>query len=143
MSRIYRTTDRIAIKIHDITVKISPLSLQQKNQILSLMLEGQKDNDMVKLSQATMLAIRFCLKSVEGIQDAEGNAYQLEFDENGMLSEQCTDDMLNMEQSTALTQVCAAIINGVPSEFVDQKGQPLEGVSFANQDTKKKSKKVS
>lgn len=140
MSIIYRTTDRIPIKIHDITVKISPLSMQQKNEILALMIEGQKANDMVKLSQATMLALRFSLKSVEGIQDAEGNEYNLEF-ENGILTEQCTDDMLNMNQSAALTQVCAAIINGVPSQFVDGKGQPLEGVSFV-QDTKKKSKKA-
>lgn len=87
------------------------------------------------------MALRYGLKGIEGVQDGEGNDYELKFDDNGMITDECTDDMLNMEQSAALTQVCAAIINGVPSQFVDQKGQPLEGVSFADsKDTKKKKK---
>lgn len=134
MARIYKTTDRIAIRIDDITVKISPLSLIQKNQIQQIMLEGQKTSDLAKLSEGLILALKFCLKAMDGVTDSDGNPYPLKFD-GDMLSDECVNDLMNMNQSAKLVQVCSAMASGVPTSF------KLEGVSFAEPDTKKKNKK--
>lgn len=123
MTKIYRTTDRIEIKIGDITVKIAPLSLIQKNEVQSIMLEGQKNSDLQKLNAAILLAVSYCLKDIQGLEDIEGNSYQLQF-ENNKLTEQCVDDLMNMEETPNLLKVCSAFVAGVPKKF------EIEGVEF-------------
>lgn len=116
MARIYRTTDRVEVKLGEITVKIAPLSLEHKNHVQKLMLDGQKNQDLQKLNDALLLAVKHCLKDIKGVQDSDGNDYHLEFNE-GLLTDNCINDLLNMEESQNLLKVCSAFVSGIPKSF--------------------------
>lgn len=130
MSRIYKITDRIEIQIHDLKVKIAPLSLSQKSEVQALMLEGQKKQDLQLLNNAIYQAIKFCLKDIKGLEDSSGESYQLSFD-NGQLSDGCLEDLTNMEHSKELIEVCSSFVSGIP------KGFSIEGVSIVSNEGKK------
>lgn len=128
--RIYKLTDKIAYKLgEELKVKVSPLSLEAKAEIHSHMLKGSK-GDVKELMQGSISVIRHGLKEVEGLTDSSGQPYKLEF-ENGMLTQQCVEDLLNMEQSTALVQLCSAFVAGIPKQLP-------EGVSLVEDNEVKK-----
>jgi hypothetical protein len=128
MAKIYRRTDRIKIKIDDVTVTVSPLSSHEKAEIQSEMIKFVKGD--VKAGQhGICLSLKYAVKDIEGIEDSNGSNYSLKF-ENGYLSDECVDDLLNMEITGKLSQVCASLSNGVPTEFRDREGNNLAGVEF-------------
>ncbi len=128
MVKIHRRTDKIKIKIDDVTVTISPLSSHEKAEIQSEMMKFVKGN--VKAGQdGICLSLKYAVKGIEGVVDSEGNAYALKF-ENGYLAQECVDDLLNMEITGKLSQVCGALTNGVPREFMNSDGTKIEGVEF-------------
>lgn len=122
MAKVYRISDRIGLKVGPITVKISPLTIAQKAEVQSLMLEGQKASDIVKLNAAMILALRYCLKEVNGLEDTNG-PYSLVI-EDGMVSEACADDLTNLEFSPSLLKACAAFVNSIPKTL------DIDGVEF-------------
>jgi hypothetical protein len=123
MSRIYRTADRIALKIDDLTVKISPLSLHQKTQIQQAMIDGKSENSLEKATQGIALALKFGLKDIVGLENADGSPYALQFDDSG-LTEECINDLMNIQQRDKLILVCSSMANAIPSSF------NIEGVEF-------------
>lgn len=130
MARIYRTTDRIQVKIDDITVTISPLTYEQKAEINSLM-AGYVNGDIKAVTKGMATAVKYAVKSVDGLEDADGEPYQVEAEESG-LSDDCVNDLLNLEMTEKLTNVCLTLLHGAPTEFVDNDGKPLKGVEIVN-----------
>lgn len=128
MARIYKRSDRIAVKIDEITVKLAPLSLDQKSEIQQLMLTGRTKADLKLLTKGIALSIKYGLKSVEGIEDSDGNPYKLSLDSNDQLTDECVDELMNLELSKKLSLVCAGLVNGVPKDFTDENGNPIEGI---------------
>ena len=127
MAKIYRTTDRIEIKIGETVVKIAPLGYQAKQMISQKMVNAQKVGDLTGINDAVTLAMRHCVKSISGLTDMNDEPYQLEF-ENQILSDKCTEELLNMEYTSELLKVATQFINGVPKvldikgvEFVEKK----------------------
>lgn len=142
MARIYKRTDRIAVKIDDIVVKLAPLSLDQKTEIQQAMIHGKVKGDLKELTKGIALSIRYAVKSIEGVQDSDGNPYKVEVDSNGDLTKECVDDLMNLELTAKLSMVCASMVNGIPSEFKDNDGIPMSGVEVVKQvqvETEKKS----
>lgn len=141
MTKLYRTTDKITIKVDDLTIKISPLSKRQKMALQNDMIKaanGDLDAGMTAVSNA----IKFSLKEIKGvvIEDENGNEvpYELEFDANGELEEHCIDDLLNLPESQKINAICSNLIAGVPSgQIMDAEGKPLEGVTIVSKGKKK------
>lgn len=131
MSKILKLTDRVPVKIDDITVKISPLSYLQKLEIQDHMIAAAS-GDMKSAMLGAAKAIKYSVKDIEGVQDYHGNKFELSFDEQGYLQEECVDNLLNLSQNNKLITVCAAFINGLPEgDLVNpQTGEALEGISF-------------
>lgn len=137
MSVVYRTSDRIKIKVGGLVFKISPLNKFQKEKIQTLSLQD-------KLIQSATEAIKCAVKSVYGLKDANGEEYQVELDDNKELTEDCVDDLMNLEIGPQLATVCASLLSGIPKEFVDPyTGKKLEGVAWvkSGEKTEKKSSK--
>lgn len=130
MSKIYRRSDRIVVKIDDITVKLSPLTLHEKVEINSQMLRGSRDKNLKELSEGLALAIRYALKDIDGLEDSDGSPYKLQFADDGGLTPQCIDDLMNIEATNKLALVCSSMINGVPSQFTDEHRNALAGVEL-------------
>lgn len=129
MAKILRTSDRIHVQIDDVRVSISPLSFHQKAEVQSML---SLQSGYLK---AAFAAIKYSVKAVSGIEVGDGEKYELEFEEGGKaLSDQCVDDLLNMESSAKLLTVCASMMAGIPSAgFADAEGKPLEGVSIVKE----------
>lgn len=127
MSRIYKRTDRIKVRIHDVTVTLAPLSFDQKTEAQDIMLRGSVQKNMQLLSKGIASLVKYSVKNIEGVEDADGNPYKLEFDGDS-LSDSCLDDLFNLDIQDKLQAACLSLVKGIPKEIVDDKGQPLEGV---------------
>lgn len=125
MARIYRVTDRIYVKIDDITVTIRPLKHVEKTEIQSHMAKLSAEG----ASEGVRLAMKYAICEVQGIVDSDNKPYKVELDEQGV-SDECLEDLLNIGMDEKLQMVCVGLLAGVPKEFTDQKNKPLEGVEI-------------
>jgi hypothetical protein len=123
MARVYKLTDRITIKVDDITIKIAPLSLDQKNEIQNEFLLGRTKGSPKHLTNGTVLSLKYALKDIQGLEDADGKPYSLEFDSNA-LTDSCVQDLMNLDLAEKLAVICATMTKGVPQKF------DLEGVEI-------------
>lgn len=137
MARIYKCSDRIPIRIDDIVIKISPLTADQKSEIQALMIQGRLKGDIKAASRGTALAIKYGVKDVSGIEDGSGVPYKLSF-EGGVLTDECVDDLLNLDCVEKMTFVCISLLKKIPKEFTDHEGKVLEGVEFVSQESEPK-----
>lgn len=131
MTKILKISDRIPVHIGDILFKISPLTYLQKMEIQDHMVDASGGNLKAAMAGAHK-ALKYAIKGVEGIEDYSGKSYELSFGEDKYLTDECVDDLLNLDQSDTLITVCAALLNGLPKkEMLHPKtGKPLEGVSI-------------
>lgn len=137
MAKIYRRSDRIAVRVDDITVHISPLSFHQKTEIQQAMFNGIKGETKDRLV-GIVKSLKYALKGIEGVENTDGEPYKLEF--NGEeLTDSCVDDLMNLEITNKLIMVCAAMINGVPSGFTDERGDKIDGVELISAKSAKES----
>jgi hypothetical protein len=129
MARIYKTTDRIKVKIDDIIVTLAPLTFRQKQEGQSMIISGQKNGEDHAITKAVIQLIKWSLKGIAGLVDGDGNAYQLKM-HNDEVSDESIDDLLNIEMYPKLMTVCTAMSVAVPSQFIGPDGKPLEGVEL-------------
>lgn len=139
--KIYKKSDRIKVKIgsdeDSITLIVSPLSQQEKIEIQSQMIKASKDGDPQAASDGVSLALKYAVKGIIGLEDADGNPYALTMNEDG-LSDEAIDDILNMSFSGEISLVCIGLIRGVPSKFLGADSKPLPNVEMLGKDTEKK-----
>jgi hypothetical protein len=128
VAKIYRTTDRISVKIDDIVVKISPLTYDQKAEIQTHML-GFTRGDIREATKGVVLALKYGLKHISGVENSDGASYELSFEDN-MLTDECVTDLMNIPVGEKLTLICSALLAGVPEQFKDNKGNALAGVEI-------------
>lgn len=136
MSRIYRLTDRIPIRIDDVTVIIRPLNQVEKSEILQNTINGQRKMDVRMMQRAAELAMKYAIKSIKGLKDSDGNEYSLTLDGEN-LADDCIDELLNLPIKDKLSMVCQALVHAIPDKFVDKDGKPIEGVEFVTKTEKK------
>lgn len=115
--RIYKTTDKIEYKLGELSIKISPLSVDDKNNLTELMFKGQQKADVKLLMEGSLYALQCAIKEIKGLEDGEGNPFELSFDDSGKLTKECASDLLNLEQSSNLIGLCSSFINGVPTKL--------------------------
>lgn len=129
MPRIYKRTDKIRVQIDDIVAVISPLTLDQKTEVQSKMALGTVKKDLQMVTEGVVLAVRYGLRAVEGIQDANGKPYKLEIQDD-MVTRECVSDLFNLEMHKKLVMICSGLVSKVPTEFTDEEGQPIEGIKI-------------
>lgn len=131
MSKILRVSDRVNVQIDDIKLKLAPLSYLHKMEIQDFMVDAAAGN-MLSAMKGAAKAIKYSVKGLEGVEQYDGKAYELVFEEDGSLKDECVDDLLNLEQSNKLMTVCAALLNGLPQNELKHPttGEILKGISF-------------
>lgn len=123
-------TDRVSYKVDDIEISLKPMSFAEKMEVQQDMVKAV-NGDMAAAMKAVVKALSVCLKSVKGLENADGTEYELEFDADGKVSQSCIDELLNIPHSTKLTAICSAMLNGIPTQIIDpQTSKPLAGVSL-------------
>ena len=134
--KIYKTTDRVSVKIDDITIQIAPLSYEVKCDIQATLVSG----DTLGIVKAAKMAIQHAVKDIKGVEHADGSEYNLEF-EGDKLKETCVDDLLNIDQDNKLSFVCTKLLEGIPKDFVDpQTGKKVEGIKIERPAVSRKKK---
>lgn len=132
--RIYKPSDRIKIKIGDeqegVILTLSPMTRIQKQEIQSLLSESLKNEQ--KATDAVILALKYAVKNIEGVEGEDGTPYKTEFD-SGMLADSSVDDLMNLPDAAKIMIVATTWTNGVPRMFKDFKGNPLEGVEIISE----------
>lgn len=125
MSVVYRVSDTFDIKVDNVVFSVSPLNYKVKADMQSYVIAG-------KPMDAAVVALKNSVKGVSGLKLADGSNYELEFDADGSLKEQCIDDLLNIPEASKLNVIAISLINGMPQgEFIDpETRQPMEGVKF-------------
>ena len=137
--KIFKMSDRITLTIKGIIFKLSPLSFAQKGEIhtCTKMNGGVEEQDTIRM---TFLAVKYTVKAVSGIIDSNGEKYELEFD-GDILSDDCVNDLLNLEICQEVGIAALNFLNGVPRKICDQFQKEIPGVtlSFPQDEVKKKS----
>lgn len=134
MATIYRKEDRVKVKIGSLTVKLSPLSYREKAEAQNLIMSKNPTASM----DGSIYAVKCAVKEIEGLKLPDGSAYELEF-ENGMLTDECIDDLTNLEENDQLFVACLSLLNGIPKKFINPlTGKELEGVKIVKEKAGKK-----
>ena len=121
---IYRSgIDLIPIKIQDVTFWITPLNQEQKLKIIDSAINdnGEKLVDVAK--QGTM-AMRLCIKEVEGLETSDGKPYKLKFDKTGELSVETINDLLSLHFCQQALVACYQLM--INPQSIDVKGVDVD-----------------
>lgn len=136
MSKIYKRTDRVKLKIDNIEVVIAPLSVQQKAEVQAKMIQGIHEQSQGKHVEShksqqdgVILLLKHGLKSIHGIKNHDDSEYKLVM-ENDMVSDESIDDIFNLEMHVKLVNVLSSLVKGIPAVFTDVNGNKIEGVEF-------------
>lgn len=124
--KVYKLTDRIPVKIDGVTFMVAPLSFEQKAEILSCkkIVKGEETEDHAKMVQ---LSIKYSVKSVSGLQNADGSEYQLEL-VDGVLSDACISELLSLSIQGKLATACANLMNGISKYDIEGVDIDLDNV---------------
>jgi hypothetical protein len=128
--KILKASDRVKVKIGEITFLLAPMKMAQKLEINSLtrVVNGQEVND----GQA-MLAfiVKHCVKGIEGVTDYEGNPIQVQIDETGCLVDDSISDTLSIlnESKNHINALLAMSKGTDPAKIKDYAtGKTITGV---------------
>ena len=127
---IYRSTDRVKIKVGELVFTLAPLSYAQKAEIKGLSSKIISGEEVTNGMMVYYKSIQFSLKDIEGLIDVDGNKYELNFDERG-ISPECMDDLFNMEFNEKLMMCAYNMVDQIPKEIIDPStGKVLEGAEI-------------
>lgn len=134
--KIYPINARIPIRAGEVTFHVSPLSLAGRMMLGEYIMRRSGSETRADLAYA-MKCLQLCLKKIDGVQGMDGQPYALKFDDNGMVTDECMEEV---QQVLAAAQVASAV-SCLFGDMVDP-GIPGVKVEFENvyleEDPKKK-----
>ena len=133
MTIIYRKNDLVSIKIGNLTFGVKPLSYMERVEIMSAM-ANQSGQVIENAAKATFLTMKNAIREFSGAKMVDGSDYNITFDDNGNISDESIDDLLNIEANGKLGLALHNFLKGVPSKLIDPNtGEELEGVEIHNE----------
>lgn len=136
--KLYKTSDRIKVKIGDMVVTVSPLSYFQKLDVYSE--SGEMKDDMSTteknriIAKSSIMAMRHAIKEVSGIEPDDGREFKLQFKDD-MLTNECAEALLMIQMPSELMAVCSSVANNMTGI------NDIAGVKIIDQKKKVKKKK--
>ena len=128
MAKILRLTDRVSLKLGDVTFILSPLSNDRKLEIGSCT-STVKGEQVFDHGRAQHLYIKHSLKEVRGLEEYDGSTYELEF-EGECLSDDCVSEIFMLEQKEKLMVIAWQLLNGIPAKIYGTDDKILKGVKL-------------
>ena len=128
MAKILKIKDRVKLIIGEVTFTLSPLNYMQKQDLAECtrIIDG---NEVFDLLRAQVFYIKHALKGIEGVEDYNGDKYELEF-ENDSLTDECVSEILCLEEKEKLTISAWQILNGIKDLVDPVTGKKLAGVKL-------------
>lgn len=137
MTKLYLPDEKVPLKVDDLTVFISQLSMAQKATIIEKLSNSGSSMSLVEASQ---LAIKYGVKDIRGIELSDGKPYSLEFEGN-VLSDSCVEALLCLPQSDKLQAVCFSLLRGISDPLLDAAGKQIPGVEIVKSEKPRKQTK--
>lgn len=108
---IYKPSDRIALKLGDIVLKVSPLTALQKANLMSLT-KMSAGREVADTSMMAIMTIKYCVKEIHGVKAtfADGTEFSLSYDPDGTLSEESLTAVMQILDNGTLTQIAAQLL---------------------------------
>lgn len=133
---IYKSSDRVGVKIGDVLVKLSPLTALQKANLMGLtkMVGGREVADT---SLMAIMTIKYCVKEVSGVDAkfADGSDFSLSYDPDGSLSDESLSSVMQVIDNGTLTNIAAQLL----TKGMDLSVPGVEILSGSGVESKKKS----
>lgn len=130
---IYRTSDRIPVKIGDVlTVWLSPLTVEQRARMFSTAVKMQAGAEQEDAIKAAAMSIKYSVKGIEGdLKNIDGSDYQLEFDPDGSLTDECAEELLQLDGSDKLVRICGHFLKAISDPGIEGVVVDFKGVKTA------------
>ena len=122
MAKILKRTDRIKFKVGEVIFTLAPFTYEQKME-MSECVTTKSGISRVDMFKTQTLMLKYGVKGIEGVDD-----YELEFDSNGNLTDECISELLYLDQSITMLSACYEVHNGLPDKLQTE-GVELEVVS--------------
>jgi hypothetical protein len=130
MSKILRVSDRINIKVGDVTFTIAPLSQLRKIEISECTKIDKSGNEVFDLIRAQTLLVKYGLKDLRGVFDVDGEEYRLKFDDD-VLSDDCITEVFTIKEKEKYITSHFQCLNEYPDKLVDPfTGKKYQGVAL-------------
>lgn len=127
--------EKIEFKFHQLDYKL-------KSQILNTCMVLNGGKLVLDSHTQTFLNVKFGLKEAKGLLDADGNEYQLEYDDkvNKYLSDKCVNELFASGISEKLTYVANQLSDAMlPKQILHPlTNQPIDGITILETDPEKK-----
>lgn len=130
---IYKISDRIPVEVGGLKFWLSPLTYAQRIEIA----DATKMQSGVEIADTRLIAflsIKFSVKEVEGLKNADGSDYILSVDSNGSLSDECVSDLMNLDLCPKIVSAASALMREIKEHEIEGVKIDLKGVK----DSKKK-----
>lgn len=124
---IYRLTDRIPVKIDDLTFWVAPMSFAEK-LALNQAVKTTGGVEVMDAAKVAFLTIKFSVKEVEGIKLPDGSDYPLSFDASGALTDDCVSELLQIDTSPKLVTACGLLTREIKEHSIKGVKIDLKGV---------------
>lgn len=156
MAIIFKSSDRVKLTIGEITLVLSPLTYGQKIEVAART-RIQKDGEQrINMALLAHLAIKYSLKNIVGVNNADKSKYGLSFEDKNftsilgekkeaVLTDECAEELIEgLTMSPSITTIAYQLINGIPDYIEDNEGNKAKGVKLEimgkHKATKKKKK---
>jgi hypothetical protein len=137
MTILYMPDERIPLKVDDLYIEVTQLT--QAHKLILMELLSRADVSTESGFEAARKAIQFGVKSIKGIKRSDGSDYEVEV-ENGILSEECVNALLNLGVTQKMQAVCLSLLAGFNGQCTDLAGNPIPGVSMLKAPASKRRK---
>lgn len=110
--RVYLPTDRIPVRIGEITFWISPLSVAQKS-ILSGYFRMEGGEEIADRKGMNEKLMRLSVKGVDGVEDASGEPLVLEVGADGELTDDSYEVLKELSGAHLLVKLCMGFVSKI------------------------------
>ena len=129
MGREYSITIKASAK-EKLILKFRQLTYFERNKVASASTRYTQGNLSLDIGLSCFYNLKYALKEVKGLQDADGKPYKLEF-EKGVdeLTDNCVNELLACPLSDKLLYIASELGAAIPEKILDPvSGKPIEGV---------------
>jgi hypothetical protein len=114
--KIFRATDRIPVKIGEVTIFISPLTAEHKGEVISQtkMVGGDVVADTKRM---IILTLKYAVKGVSGVTYYDDVPMELKFDEDGTVSDESIAELMQIDSDKLVTFASHLIANRLNEEI--------------------------
>ena len=120
------------VKVGDVIIHCKQLSYRMRSVIGAKFHKQSAGDEIQNTLNLLFEVLRHSIVKLEGFQNPDGSDFELQF-ENGILAEDCLDQLMYVEKVGDVLQLCASSFLNmkIPDKIVDSiSGEVMEGVSI-------------